>query len=575
MRKFPFWLFRYLKQFKFLVVVALFTLLLNAALTSYLAYFVKVVINTVFVEKNQRMVELIPIILIVLVFFKGVTFFINYYTMAYIGQRIIASLREELYSRIVSLPLDSLLRDSPGSFVSKVINDTAFLQDFTTRQIATFARNLFTAIGLIGVVFYQDFELAVIGFLGLPLVGYIISRIGRKIKRYTDRMQDKLAVITDRIFEAVRNIKEIKLLGLEKRFGEIFRSDNYRYLKEFMRIKRVEGIYPPVVELTGAVIVGFLIFYGGKKVFDGTTTPGAFFSFIVALIMSYEPVRKLGQNYNKIQQSIAVAERLKEILDLPDEYSLKDGKEELRSPVKRLEFKGVWFKYPNSEHFTLKDISLSFEAGKKYAIVGKTGSGKSTLISLIPRFYDPDRGELLVNGRNIRDFTLKSLRKKIGVVSQDIVVFRGTVRENIAIGNPSASFEEIVEAAKIASIHDFIVSLPEGYDTVIGDGGIQLSGGQRQRIAIARVVLKDPDILILDEATSALDSETEAAVQRALDEKFKNRILIAIAHRLSTVINSDRIIFLKEGKVVGVGKHEELYENLSDYRKLCDIQFSI
>jgi subfamily B ATP-binding cassette protein MsbA len=557
------------------VVVALFTLLLNAALTSYLAYFVKVVINTVFVEKNQRMVELIPIILIVLVFFKGVTFFINYYTMAYIGQRIIASLREELYSRIVSLPLDSLLRDSPGSFVSKVINDTAFLQDFTTRQIATFARNLFTAIGLIGVVFYQDFELAVIGFLGLPLVGYIISRIGRKIKRYTDRMQDKLAVITDRIFEAVRNIKEIKLLGLEKRFGEIFRSDNYRYLKEFMRIKRVEGIYPPVVELTGAVIVGFLIFYGGKKVFDGTTTPGAFFSFIVALIMSYEPVRKLGQNYNKIQQSIAVAERLKEILDLPDEYSLKDGKEELRSPVKRLEFKGVWFKYPNSEHFTLKDISLSFEAGKKYAIVGKTGSGKSTLISLIPRFYDPDRGELLVNGRNIRDFTLKSLRKKIGVVSQDIVVFRGTVRENIAIGNPSASFEEIVEAAKIASIHDFIVSLPEGYDTVIGDGGIQLSGGQRQRIAIARVVLKDPDILILDEATSALDSETEAAVQRALDEKFKNRILIAIAHRLSTVINSDRIIFLKEGKVVGVGKHEELYENLSDYRKLCDIQFSI
>jgi subfamily B ATP-binding cassette protein MsbA len=283
----------------------------------------------------------------------------------------------------------------------------------------------------------------------------------------------------------------------------------------------------------------------------------------------------LGQNYNKIQQSIAVAERVKEILDLPDEYSLKDGKEDLKVPIRHLEFRNVWFKYPNSERFTLKNISLSFEAGKKYAIVGKTGSGKSTLISLIPRFYDPERGEILIDGRNIKDFTLRSLRKRIGVVSQDIVIFRGTIRENIAIGNPSASFEEIIEAAKVASIHDFIVSLPEGYDTVIGDGGIQLSGGQRQRIAIARAVLRDPDILILDEATSALDSETEAAVQRALDEKFKDRILIAIAHRLSTVVNSDRIIFLKEGKVIGVGKHGELYESLPDYKKLCDIQFSI
>jgi len=342
-----------------------------------------------------------------------------------------------------------------------------------------------------------------------------------------------------------------------------------------MKIKKIEGIYPPIVEFIAALIVGFLIFYGGIRIVKGELTAGAFFSFIIALIMAYEPVRKLGQNYNKIQQSVAVAERVKEILDLPDEYSVKDGKEELKSSVRKLELRNVWFRYPGSERFTLKNISLSFEAGKKYAIEGKTGSGKSTLVSLISRFYDPEKGELLINGKNIKDFTLKSLRRKIGVVSQDIVIFRGTIKENIAVGKPSASFDEIVEAAKIACIHDFIVSLPQKYDTVIGDGGIQLSGGQKQRIAIARAVLKNPDILILDEATSALDSETEAAVQRALDEKFKDKILIAIAHRLSTVVNSDKIIFLKEGKVVGVGTHEELYENLLDYRKLCDIQFSI
>ena len=572
---FPWWLFSYLRGSETLLFVAAITMFINAGVTSYLAYFVKNIVNSVFVTKNEEMIKLIPFILVLLVLLKGIAFFVNYYTMSYLGQIVITKLREDLYDKILRLPMERFLLEPSGTFISKVMNDTNLLQDFTSRQVATFLRNFLTAFGLIVVVFYQDFTLAFIGLVALPLIGYIISRIGKRVKKYTERMQERLATVTNHLFEGIKSIREIKLLGVEEKFSELFRKDNAKYFREFMKIKKIEGIYPTTVEFIAALIVGFLIFYGGMKIVKGELTAGAFFSFIIALIMAYEPVRKLGQNYNKIQQSIAVAERVKEILDLPDEYSLKDGKEELKTSVKCLEFRNVWFKYPNSEHFTLKDISLSFEAGKEYAIVGKTGSGKSTLISLIPRLYDPDRGELLVNGRNIRDFTLKSLRKKIGVVSQDIVVFRGTVRENIAIGNPSASFEEIVEAAKIASIHDFIVSLPEGYDTVIGDGGIQLSGGQRQRIAIARVVLKDPDILILDEATSALDSETEAAVQRALDEKFKNRILIAIAHRLSTVINSDRIIFLKEGKVVGVGKHEELYGNLSDYRKLCDIQFSI
>jgi len=574
-KNFPFWLFKYLKPLKLLVLIALITLILNAALTSYLAYFVKVVVNSVFVEKDAHMVKLVPVILVLLVLFKGVVFFVNYYSMAYIGQKVIASLREELYTKIISLPLENFLKEPPGTFVSRVINDTSLLQDFTSRQVATFIRNLLTAIGLIGVVFYQDFQLAVIGFLGLPLVGYVISRIGKRIKRYTDRMQDRLAVITGHLFDAVKNIREIKLFGLEERFAKVFAEDNLRYLKEFMKIKKVEGIYPPIVEITGALLVGFLIFYGGSRVLNGETTAGAFFSFIVALIMAYEPIRKLGQNYNRIQQSITVAERVKKILDLPDEYSIKDGHLELKEPIGELRVENLSFVYPGSEKKVLDSVSCSFVRGKKYAIVGKSGSGKTTFVNLIPRFYDPTGGTIYVNGIDYRELKLLPYRKRLGVVSQEIILFRGTLKENIAIGKPDATMDEIVEAAKIACIHDDIVSLPNGYDTLIGEGGIQLSGGQRQRIAIARAVLKDPDVLILDEATSALDSETEKAIQQAIDEKFRDRILITVAHRLSTVLNSDEILFMKDGKLIGKGSHRELYEKLPDYRKLVDLQFSL
>ncbi|SMO50300.1 ATP-binding cassette, subfamily B, MsbA [Balnearium lithotrophicum] len=573
MKEFPLWIFRYLKPMKFLVGIAVITLILNALITSYLAYFVKVVVNSVFVEKNERMISVIPLILIFLVFLKGVVFFVNYYSMSYIGQKVIAFLREELYEKVISLPLEVFLKEPPGSFISRILNDTSLLQDFTTRQIATFFRNTLTAIGLVGVVFYQDFQLAVLGFLGLPLIGYVISRIGKRIKKYTDRMQDKLIVVTEHLFEAVKNIREIKLFSLEKKLSESFKRDNDRYIKEFMKIKRTEAIYPPIVELTGALIVGFLIFYGGKRVLAGETTAGAFFSFIIALIMAYEPIRKLGQNYNRIQQSITVAKRIRSVLSLSSEYELKDGDLEIKGDVERIEFKSVSFRYPNSEKRVLENISCLFEKGKKYAIVGRSGSGKSTLASLIPRFYDPTEGRIEVNGVELKRLKLVPYRKRIGMVSQEIILFRGTVRENIAIGKPDATLEEIVEAAKVANIHNDIISLPEGYDTLIGEGGVLFSGGQRQRIAIARAVLKSPDVLILDEATSALDSETEKAIQRAIDEMFKDKILITIAHRLSTILDSDEIIFIKNGKILARGKHKELYSKLPDYKKLVDMQF--
>ena len=574
MKNFPWWIFKYVKELKLLVIISLITLILNAGLTSFLAYFVKTIVNNVFVTKNEHMIKLIPIILIGLVFIKGLVFFINYYSMAYIGQRVIVKLREDLYEKVLTLPLEVFSKESPANFISKIINDTNLLQDFSSRQIATFLRNLLTALGLIVVIFYQDWKLAIIGLIGLPLIGYIISLLGKKIRKYTNQMQEKLAKLTGHLFEGVKNLREIKLLGAEERFLKIFMKENWNYFLKFMKIKKVEGIYPPIVELTGAVIVGFLIYYGGMKIVKGELSPGAFFSFIIALIMAYEPIRKLGQNYNKIQQSIAVSERIKSILDLPDEYKLKDGDKTVKY-IEEIRFENVYFRYPQTHQYVLEDISLTFKKGKKYAIVGKTGSGKSTLTNLIPRFYDPTKGKITVNGINARELKLKPYRKLIGLVSQDIVLFNGTVFENIAISKPDATLEEVIEAAKIANIYDFIEKLPQKYDTLLGEEGISLSGGQKQRIAIARAILKNPDILILDEATSALDSETERAIQKAIDLKFKDRIIVAVAHRLSTVLDSDTIIFMKNGKVIGCGKHEELYNNIPEYQNLCDIQFKV
>ena len=573
MKRFPFWALNYVKPFKWLIVVAVLTMLINSGVTSFLAYFIKDIVNTVFVTKDERMIKLIPLILVGLVLLKGIAFSINYYTMAYIGQRAIANLREDLYYKVLRLPLESFMKEPPGAFISKVINDTSLLQDLMVRQIATVSRNILTAAGLIFVIVYQDWKLALFGFIGLPLIGVLISNIGRRIKRYTHRMQERLALLTNHLFVGVRNIKEIKLFLLEERFLRGFRHDNENYLKQFMKIKKVEGIYPPIVELIASILVGALILYGGKRIVSGNLSPGSFFSFMIAMIMAYEPVRKIGQNYNKIQQSSSVAERVKRILDTADEYAVRDGKVPLDKRVENISFRDVSFRYPGTENYILRNINLRFERGKKYSIVGKTGSGKSTLVSLIPRFYDPTSGRIEFNGIDSRNIKLKPLRRKIGYVSQEILLFRGTIFENIAIGKPDATVDEVIEAARTASIHDFITSLPEGYNTVIGEGGIELSGGQKQRIAIARAVIRNPDVLILDEATSALDSETEKRVQEAIDRKFSDRVLITVAHRLSTVLNSDEIIFMESGRVADRGKHRELMERNERYRNIFKIQF--
>ncbi len=573
MKDFPWWVFNYVKKYKVLFGIGLFSLILNAALTSYLAYFMKDVINTVFETKNERMLILIPIILVILILFKGITYFAGFIISRYVGQKTVADIRVDLFDRIIKLPVEFFLKEPPGNLISRVVNDTQALQEFASRQIITFFRNFLTAVGLMGVVIYLDWKLALFGLLGLPLLGFLISLAAKKIRKYTKRLQEKLADITQHLFSGLRNIREVKLFLLEERITDAFRRDVDRYVKQFMKMKLIEGLYAPTVELVAGILTAALIFYGGKRIIAGTLTPGAFFAFIMALIMAYEPVRKVSRSYNEIQQSIAVAERIKEILDIKTEYEERDGREDLNEQIEKIRFENVYFKYPSTSEYVLKGINVEFKKGQKSAIVGRTGSGKSTLINLIPRFYDVQKGQVSINNRDIKDFKLASLRKKIGMVSQEIVLFNASVKENIAIAKPDASEEEIIEAAKLAGVDEFAKNLPQGYQTIIGPGGVELSGGQRQRIAIARVILKNPDVVILDEATSALDAETEEAVQRALDKLFSDKILITIAHRLSTVVNSDKIIFMDSGKVLDVGTHSELMKRNERYRHICELQF--
>jgi subfamily B ATP-binding cassette protein MsbA len=456
--------------------------------------------------------------------------------------------------------------------MSRITNDVTLIQGAVSNAITGLLKDAFSVAGLIFVIFYRDWQLAIIAMVVLPFAFFPIVKFGKMLRRISTKSQESMGDISVILHETISGNRIVKAFCMEDYERKRFARENMSYFLYLMKSVAVRSLSSPMMEFLGGVGIAFIIWYGGYSVIKGVSTPGNFFSFLAALLMLYEPVKRLSKVNNVLQQGMAAAYRVYDILDLPPE--IEDKADAVELPVMRygLAFRDVHFHYGNGP--VLEGIEMKVAVGEMVAVVGTSGVGKTTLVNLIPRFYEVTDGAILIDDLDIREVTLSSLRSQIGMVTQQTILFNDTVRNNIAYGDISKSDEEIVAAAKAANAYDFIVKMDQGFETIIGEQGVRLSGGQRQRLCIARALLKNAPILILDEATSALDSESELEVQKALENLMAGRTSLVIAHRLSTVQNADRIVVLADGRVVEEGRHEALLELNGEYRRLYDLQFA-
>jgi len=552
-------------------MLAMLCMLVVGASAAAAAFLVKPALDEIFLNKNADMLMLIPIAIVVIYFLKGVCSYGQTVLMSYIGQRVITDLRAELYNHIQRQALSFFTRNPTGILMSRITNDVGLIQGAVSEAVTSLLKDSFTLVCLVFVIFYRDWQLAIVAMVVFPLTIYPIAKFGEKMRKIATSTQVTMGSLTTLLHETISGTRIVKAFGMEDYENKRFGKENERLFKLTMKSVSVRAISSPFMEFLGGIGIAAIVLYGGYQVIKGASTPGTFFSFLTALIMLYEPVKRLTNVNNTIQQGIAAAIRVFDVMDIVPE--IKDKKDAVVLPPisSNIDIRNVSFSYEDAP--VLKNINLGIKAGEAVAFVGMSGGGKTTLVNLIPRFYDVTEGKIFMDGRDIRDVTLKSLRDQIGIVTQQTILFNDTVRNNIAYGDIGKSDEDIIEAAKAANAHDFIVNMPDGYDTVIGEQGAKLSGGERQRISIARALLKDAPILILDEATSSLDTEAEIEVQDALETLMKGRTTLVIAHRLSTIRNADRILVIVNGEIVEEGTHESLLAKEGEYFKLYNMQF--
>jgi ATP-binding cassette, subfamily B, bacterial MsbA len=543
-----------------------------AAMEGAIAWLVKPAMDEIFVKRDVTMLRVIPFLLFGAYLLKGVARYGQSYLMAAVGERVIATLRRALYLHLQAMPLSFFSDRHSADLMSRVITDVNRLARVSSTVLVMAVRQVALVVALVSVMFVREWRLAVIALVVFPFVGVAVRGISRRLYRINKRSQEKIAELNVLLHEALAGTKIVKAFGREAHEAERFDRVNQRLLALALKDHRTDEITDPLMEVLAALGIMGAIWYGGHQVISGAMTPGDFFSFTAAVALLYGPVRQISRIMNTIQQSTGAVERVFEVLDTPPAIADRVGAHTLETFAQSLRLEGVSFRYPGAPEPALKDIDLEVRRGEVVAFVGMSGAGKSTLLDLLPRFHDVTAGRIIIDGHDVRDLTQASLRAQIGLVTQDTFLFSDSIHYNIAYGRPGAPFADVARAARQAHAEEFILACPQGYDTLVGERGVRLSGGQRQRLAIARAFLKDPPILILDEATSDLDAESEFMVQQALADLMRGRTVLVIAHRLATVRNADRIVVVHEGRIVEVGRHDQLLASDGVYRRLYALQ---
>jgi len=528
-------------------------------------------IDKVIVGQRADLVAVVPVVVIGLALFKGLSRYIQEYYIKVAGQLVVQDIRNDIYSHSLSLSMGYFSKTRSGAIMSRILNDVGILQRSAADVLVEALREGVTLIGLTVLAFYNDWRLACLAFFVLPAAVVPASYLGRKIKDFTRRGQATMGNLTSVLQETFAGIKVIKAFGTEQLEGRKFKTENLAFFRFMKKTLKYDSASAPVIEVLSSFGVAAVAWYGIHRVLSGAMTQGELFSFVAALLMMYGPVKKLTKVSNTIQKSAGAAERVFELMDeAPDIFDAPQGRalEHVRGEVA---FRNVDFAYEAEP--VLTDFSVTAMPGEVVALVGPSGAGKSTVVGLLARFYDPTSGAITIDGHDLRQITMASLRENIAFVDQETFLFNDTIANNIRYSRPGASDAEVREAAAKAHADEFILQLPDSYDSLIGDRGVRISGGQRQRLCIARAILRGAPILILDEATSALDTESEAVVQKALENLMRDRTTFVIAHRLSTVMHADKIVVLDKGRICEIGTHNDLLQRGGLYQRLYDMQF--
>ena len=531
--------------------------------TAVSAYLVEPVLNKIFVEKNEKLLYLLPCAIIAIYVIKNIGTFMQAYFTAYIGQDTIRRFREKMVANLLNLDMDFFNEFRTGELISRTTNDIDRIRSIVSSIIPELTRESVTIIGLLCVVIYQSPKLAFFALVVMPVAIYPISRLAKRMKKISKQSQEKTSDITSALSEIFTNIEIIKANNAQEYEHSRFVDENNKFFRLNLKSVKIEQLVSPLMETIGSIGVAAVIIIGGKDVINGNINMGAFFSFLTALFMLYTPLKRIVNIYNKMQDAIAASERTFFLMDKVSQ--IKDGQKELNEEINLIKFKGVRLSYGDKE--VLKGINLEANKSEFIALVGSSGGGKSSLMNLLMRFYDVNGGEILINGINLKDIKIRSLRQNIGLVTQRVYIFNDTVAKNVAYGR-EFNEDAVINALKLANAYEFVSKLDNGINTILNEFGTNLSGGQRQRIAIARALYQNPQILIFDEATSALDNESEKEITKAINNLRSKKIIFVIAHRLSTVENADKIAVLSDGKIIDSGSDEELSKRNEIYAKL-------